>query len=101
SVSYGKATAYRAVIDLLKTYFHIEDRDDVRRIREKATGKLLTLDRLLEPLLTPFLSLLDVPAEDAQWEELDPAQKRLRTLEALKRFTLRESQRQPLLLVFE
>ncbi len=37
SVSYGRATAYRPVIDLLRTYFAIEDRDDgagsVRRSR--------------------------------------------------------------------
>ena len=39
SVSYGKATAYLPVIDLLRGYFSIEDRDDVRKIREKVTGK--------------------------------------------------------------
>src|SRR5262249_14280373 len=49
SVSYGKATAYLPVIDLLKGYFGLEPRDDVRRLREKVTGKLLTLDRALEP----------------------------------------------------
>ena len=31
SVSYGKATAYLPVIDLLKAYFQIDDRDDVAR----------------------------------------------------------------------
>ena len=49
SVSYGKATSYLPVIDLLKGYFKIQDRDDLREIREKVTGKLLTLDRALEP----------------------------------------------------
>ena len=44
SVSYGKATSYLPVIDLLKGYFKIQDRDDLREIREKVTGKLLTLD---------------------------------------------------------
>ena len=44
SVSYGKATSYLPVIDLLKVYFKIEDRDDYRVIREKVTGKLLTID---------------------------------------------------------
>ena len=48
SVSYGKATSYLPVIDLLKGYFKIQDRDDLREIREKVTGKLLTLDRTLE-----------------------------------------------------
>jgi len=32
------------VIDLLKALFRIDERDDVRSIRSKATGHLLTLD---------------------------------------------------------
>jgi len=101
SVSYGKATAYLPVIDLLKAYFQIEARDDARKIREKLTGKLLTLDRTLEPALPALLSLLDVPVEDPQWQALDPPRRRHRTLDAVKRLLLRESQVQPVLLVFE
>ena len=40
-MSYGKATAYLPVIDLLKSYFRIAERDDVRAVREKVTGKVL------------------------------------------------------------
>jgi class 3 adenylate cyclase/predicted ATPase len=101
SVSYGRATAYLPVIDLLKAYFAIEDRDDVRKVREKVTGKLLTLDKSLEPTLPVFLTLLDVVVDDQQWQGLDPPQRRQRTLEAIKRLLLRESQEQPLLLVVE
>ena len=101
SVSYGKATAYLPVLDLLKAYFQIDDRDDGRKIREKLTGKLLTLDAALGPTLPAFLALLDVPVEDRHWQDLDPPQRRQRTLEAIKRLLLRESQVQPLLLVFE
>ena len=101
SVSYGKATAYLPVRDLLKAYFQIDDRDDGRKIREKLTGKLLTLDAALGPTLPAFLTLLDVPVEDRHWQALDPAQRRQRTLEAIKGLLLRESQVQPLLLVFE
>jgi len=32
-VSYGKATPYFPVIDLLKRYSHIDDHDDTRTIR--------------------------------------------------------------------
>ena len=71
SVSYGKATSYFPVIDLLKGYFKIQDRDDLREIREKVTGKLLTLDRALEPALPALLALLDVPVDDAAWQALD------------------------------
>ena len=101
SVSYGKATSYLPVIDLLKGYFAIEDRDGPRAVREKLTGKLLTLDRAQEGSLPALLALLDVPTEDPQWETLDPPQRRRRTLEAVKRLLLRESQVQPLLVVFE
>jgi predicted ATPase/class 3 adenylate cyclase len=101
SVSYGKATPYLPVIELLKAYFKIQDRDGQREIRERVAGKLLTLDRALEPLLTPLLALLDIPVDDAAWATLDPPQRRQRTLEALKRLLLRESQVQPLVLLFE
>ena len=101
STSYGKATPYLPVIDLLKAYFQLEDRDDGRRMREKLTGRLLTLDPALGPTLPAFLALLEVPVEDPAWQALDPSQRRQRTLDALKRLLLRESQVQPLLLVFE
>lgn len=45
SVSHGKATAYLPVIELLKSYFAIQARDDERKRREKVGGKVLMLDR--------------------------------------------------------
>jgi class 3 adenylate cyclase/tetratricopeptide (TPR) repeat protein len=101
SVSYGKATSYLPVIDLLKRYFKIEDRDELREIREKVTGKLLTLDRALEPTLPALLALLDVAVDDTQWNALDSAQRRRRTLDAVRQLLLREARERPLLLVFE
>jgi class 3 adenylate cyclase/tetratricopeptide (TPR) repeat protein len=101
SASYGKATPYFPVIDLLKTYIQLEVRDDGRRVREKLTGRLLTLDPALGPTLPAFLALLEVPVDDPHWQALDPSQRRQRTLDALKHLLLRESQVQPLLLVFE
>jgi predicted ATPase len=101
SVSYGKATSYLPVIDLLKRYFKIQDRDDIREIREKVTGKLLTLDRALEPTLPALLALLDLPVDDTQWNTLDPVHRRRRTLDAIRQLLLREAREQALLLIFE
>jgi class 3 adenylate cyclase len=101
SVSYGKATPYLPLLELLKAYFGIEASDDVRKVREKVTGKLLTLDRTLEPTLPAFLTLLEVPIEGLPWQALDPQQRRQLLLEAIKRLLLCESLVQPVLLVVE
>jgi len=101
SVSYGKATSCLPIIDLLKSYFKIQDRDDYREMREKVTGKLFTLDESLKSTLPALLALLDVPVDDASWVQLDSTQRRLRTLDAIKRLILREAKQQPLLVIFE
>ncbi|PWT75494.1 MAG: hypothetical protein C5B46_02530, partial [Proteobacteria bacterium] len=101
SVSYGKASSYLPVIGLLKGYFKIGDRDDHREMREKVTGKVFTLDESLRGIIPPVLALLDVPVADDSWVALDPPQRRQRTLDAVKRLLLRESEIRPLLVVFE
>src|SRR4029453_4449942 len=101
SVSYGKATPNFPVIDLLKRYGHIEDHDYTRTIRAKVTGQVLTLDESLQETIPALLSLLDALSEDSPFLTPDPPQRRQRTLDALKRLLIRESQVQPLLLVFE
>ena len=70
-------------------------------IRENVTGKLLTLDRVLEPALPALLALLDMPVDDPAWQALDPGQRRQRTLDAVRGLLLREAREQPLLVIFE
>jgi tetratricopeptide (TPR) repeat protein len=101
SVSYGKATPYVPVVDLLKRYCHIEERDDPRTIRAKVTGQILTLDEALQATIPALLALLDALPADSPFLTLDPPQRRQRTLDGLKHLLMRESQVQPLLLVCE
>ena len=101
AVSQGTAPSYGPAIDLVKAYCRIETRDDGPAVRKKLTGRILALDQALDPDLPALLSLLDVPVEDASWQALDAPQRRDRTLAALKRLLLRQSQEAPLLLVFE
>ncbi len=101
ALSYGGAVGYLPVVDLLKAYFGIDERDDVRAIRAKATGHLLTLDEALNDVQGPVLWLLDaLPEEDGLWH-LEPPERRQRTLDAVRRLLVRESRVQPLVLVFE
>jgi predicted ATPase len=69
--------------------------------RGKLTGQVLTLDEVLHDITPALLALCDVLPDDHAFLQLDPPQRRQRTLDALKRILLRESQEQPLLLVFE
>ncbi|MGC1191777.1 MAG: adenylate/guanylate cyclase domain-containing protein [Candidatus Binatus sp.] len=101
SFSHGKASAYLPVVDLLKSYFRIADRDDARTRREKVTGKVLALDRALEDTLPHLFALLGIPAGDARLDEMDASIRRRRTREAVKSLIVRESLNQPLILIFE
>src|SRR6266566_3742359 len=80
SVSYGKATPYFPVVDLLKRYVHIEEHDDPRTVRAKMTGQVLTLDETLQDTVPALLALLDALPEDTPFLTLDPSQRRQRTL---------------------
>jgi class 3 adenylate cyclase/tetratricopeptide (TPR) repeat protein len=101
AASYSRDSPYFSVIDLLKAYFQIKARDDIGEIREKVTSEVLTLDPTLRSSLAPILALLEVPVEDPEWERLDAPQRRQRTLDAIKRLLLRDSQVKPLCLIFE
>jgi tetratricopeptide (TPR) repeat protein len=101
SASYGKATAYLPVIELLRGYFELDGGDDPRKVREKVTGKVLTLSPALGPIVPALLALLDVPVDEASWHALDPARRGQQTREAVRRLLLRESEARPLIVVVE
>ena len=100
SVSYGKATPYFPVIDLLKRYAHVEEHDDARTIRAKVTG-VLTLDEALQDTIPALLSLLDSLPDDSPFLQLDPSQRRQRTLTAAEAGAAAREPSATLLLVFE
>ncbi len=101
AASYGKSMPYLPVIDLLRKYFKIDPRDNSNTVKDRIMEEMLSLEQGLAPAVSPVLSLLDLPVDDAQWQPLDPQQKRQRTLEAVKLLVLEESRRGPVVLVFE
>src|SRR6266581_9234157 len=58
SVSYGKASPYLPLLELLKSYFQLQPQDDERQRRQKVIGKVLELDRSLEDTLPYLFALL-------------------------------------------
>ena len=101
AVAYEKLAPYRPVIELLRAYFQILPGDDSRKVGEKVASKLSSVDPGLHVEHEPILALLDVPTNDEAWRQLDPAERRRRTLEAVRRLFLYESQAQPVLVIVE
>ena len=67
SVSYGKATPYFPVLELLRHYSHVEEHDEPRTIRAKITGQVLTLDEALQDTIPALLALLEVCRRTARF----------------------------------
>src|SRR5262249_18345570 len=74
-VSHGRLIPYVPLLELLRDYFGIEERDGEREARRKIAGTLLLLERELEaslPLLFDFLGVSDPerppPRRDARTE---------------------------------
>ena len=101
SVSHGKASAWLPVLELLKSYFEIADEDDDSRRSEKVEAKVRGLDPALAETLPYILSLLGIAGAGASLAMMDAQIRRRRTLEAVKRIIIRESLKQPLVVIFE
>jgi tetratricopeptide (TPR) repeat protein len=99
--SHGGGIPYLAVLDVLRAFFGLEERDDAEATADKVRTGLQSLDPALASDAAPLLALLGAREVGAEWQTIDPAQRRQRTLDALKRLVLRASQTRPVLLALE
>jgi transcriptional regulator with AAA-type ATPase domain/tetratricopeptide (TPR) repeat protein len=97
--AYGTIMPYLPVVELMRRYFGVEPDDDPERVRARVGAAISRSDDGLTRLLSPLLALLGAP--DREWEHLDPAERRYRMLEAVKRVLLVESAIQPLIIVVD
>ena len=101
STSYGHATPYLPITELLRHYFKLNVHDSVQSIREKVSGKILSLDPSLQEVILPVLDLLNALDDDHPFRSLDPIEHRQQTYQAVIRLLLSESKIQPVVAVFE
>src|SRR5262249_32606352 len=101
SVSHGKASPWLPVLELLRGYFGITDVDDGATRRDKVRAMLIALDPALEDALPYLFGLLGIVEGFDPHGQMDPQIKRQRTLDAIKRIILRDSLKQPLVVIFE
>jgi predicted ATPase len=101
SVSHGKASAWLPVLELLRSYFRIQDADDPDTRREKVRAALAALDPSLQDTPPYLFGLFGIVEGLDPLAQMDPQIKRQRTLDAIKRIILRESLKQPVVVIFE
>ena len=116
SVSYGKATPFFPVIELLRSYFAVAAGEDKQSTRTKVLQQMMALDPALRNAAPAILALLDALPDGASadlagydgvaeavaaFEGADLQERRTQTFDALKQLLLRESAAQPLLVLFE
>src|SRR5215475_9623923 len=122
SVSYGRATAYFPIIELLRQYFAISGGDETENIQAKVIDYVLKLDAMLKDAIPPIFALLnalpdhkensladkesnrgrqDIIDAITRFNNMEPQQRRRNTFDVLKRVFMRESQKNSLILVFE
>jgi predicted ATPase/class 3 adenylate cyclase len=98
---YGESIIYMPILEMLKSYFEIKEKDKNSIINSKIKEKIETLDEKLVSGIPPIQALLTQEAEDESYSALDPRRKREKTFESLRDLFITESQNRPLMLVIE
>jgi class 3 adenylate cyclase/tetratricopeptide (TPR) repeat protein len=104
ALSYGSRTAFLAVASVLRALFDIQDTDSVINVRDKIVQGLGLLGEGNSEILSAVLWLLDIQREDpegAAWMDLDPAIRRRRTIDSIKRLMIKLGNAHSLILLIE
>jgi class 3 adenylate cyclase/tetratricopeptide (TPR) repeat protein len=98
---FGGSMGYLPFLDILRSYFGIEEEDRELIIKKKMAKKMAGLDKKLESNLAPLMDLLSIKIEDEEFIQLGPQQKKERTFESVRNLLIRVSQEKPLVLAVE
>ena len=100
-LSYSRSVAYHPFIDILKSNFDIGEKDGDSKIREKVIKGLKILGADKASTLPYLLELLSVKESGIDQITISPGARKDRIIEALKRITLKSSEKRPLIMAFE
>lgn len=101
-LQYGENIIYMPILDIVKSYFDIEEGDREFIIKKKILEKTFALgEEFSESSLPIFQDLLSLKVEDDEYLKLEPQQKREKTFETIRDLFIRLSQNKPLVLVVE
>jgi class 3 adenylate cyclase/tetratricopeptide (TPR) repeat protein len=99
--AHAKSVPLMPLLQLLRDYFEITERDSERTARERIAGKLLLLDESFAEDLPLMFDFLAVPDPLRLSPRMDPEARQRQLLGLMKRLTHAENAREPNVLVFE
>ena len=98
---FGSSMPYLPILDILRTYFGIEEKDGAHVRKEKISDNVLALRRDLSHVIAPCQDLFSLPLDDPRFADLEPQRKRDRVFEAVRDILGSASRHRPLLLAVE
>ncbi len=98
---YGGSMPYLPILDILKSYFDIQEGEREFLIKKKVRERIAHLDKKLLSTLPSFQELLSLTVDDDKHLQVDAQQRRERNFAAIRDLLIRESQARPLVIVVE
>ena len=100
-LSYGSATPYLPLVDLVRQLCAITPGEQHEAITAKVHRRLQQADLDPDEGVPLLLSLLDIPLETERLAQLSPPERKARTFALLRHLVLHEAQRHPCILAVE
>ncbi|MFN8636827.1 MAG: adenylate/guanylate cyclase domain-containing protein [Chloroflexota bacterium] len=101
SLAFGHAMAFHPIVDLVRRYAGITERDAEEHVIAKIERVVLALGADLKSIGPYLRVLLGIDAGEAAVRTMDPQLRRSETFDALRRLLLRLADERPLVLVVE
>ncbi|MFC1857239.1 adenylate/guanylate cyclase domain-containing protein [Thermodesulfobacteriota bacterium] len=98
---YGSSMVYLPIVDIMRSYFDIQEGDREFVVRKKIESKVFKLDKNLKKILSPLQELLSVRVEDEAYLQVDSGQRKIWIFEAVRDLLVRESQNKTVVLAVE
>jgi len=99
--SHGKVVPLLPVLEIFRNYFGITHKDGDQLAREKIAGRMLLLDRDLEPFLPLAFDFLGVPDPQRPAPSMDTAVRQRQLFDFTRRLVQARSVREPAVLFFD
>ena len=94
-LSFGGATTFHPLVDLIRRWFGVEERDSETAIVAKLERRMTEIDGDLGPVVPYLRVLLSLDPGDDGVRAMMPAERRGETFETLRRLLLRAAERRP------